>query len=739
MRGLILVVLVALAAPTAAASWGQRGGDGGRTSALQGGGPEWDEVALILQPPSGETWGLHDDPGHPSAGTLLLVGDELLTTTRSSIVAISLATGTLRTIAPLTEAPAVPGAPDLSAYALEDWASDGTDLFVIGTHSPDLRIIPLDGSPERTVRILDSAPSVCWMALDHELAIACLASAAGDPFVTYSASLRLIVQLRALDGSLIWSWTRETDPDAARSLATRFDDANPTNRWLTGITLTTDRVVASTATLASIRPEGPENLGGGEFFWTGSSLDRETGRVVETFGTGRTDLAPAPFPDPTSFRPVPLVADATHQVRLDVTSYEAGGSLDPAPFANVSAYGQLLRLVRLPDGAVSVWKPAMSADRVVIATDAHLLGLDRAGNKLWETALPLASNELGGPVIDEDRVYLGLGGAAGDGRDLEAAALWAFDVANGAPLWSHELPGELLAIAGGNGTLAVMTSGARQERVITVFGHTPASIAPRPRVSLDYPEPADEVMVDLSASSPGLYGPATRYKAVWGDGEVTEWTTELRLTHAYGSVGDYDAVLFVGNDAGQTSAFKVTFHVGRTPPQTLLQEQFARENQDRTFFILGLIVTAVFAGAGLLRVQRRRSILARELAALDAAVKDAPADPHALDALLDERRLHARALLLGGKIDEGQHAVLAARVEELARAARMDVVQHQLDFLPFRHVRALREMLKDGRISSIERAHYLTMLEADATLTPEYKARVRVVVEAWAAHDGGAG
>lgn len=47
-------------------------------------------------------------------------------------------------------------------------------------------------------------------------------------------------------------------------------------------------------------------------------------------------------------------------------------------------------------------------------------------------------------------------------------------------------------------------------------------------------------------------------------------------------------------------------------------------------------------------------------------------------------------------------------------------------------------MLTDGRVSGIEKAHYLGLLDADATLTPEYKAAVRRVVEQWSQHDSAA-
>lgn len=47
-------------------------------------------------------------------------------------------------------------------------------------------------------------------------------------------------------------------------------------------------------------------------------------------------------------------------------------------------------------------------------------------------------------------------------------------------------------------------------------------------------------------------------------------------------------------------------------------------------------------------------------------------------------------------------------------------------------------MLTDGRVSGIEKAHYLALLDGDGTLPPEYKAAVRRVVEQWSAHDAGA-
>lgn len=274
---------------------------------------------------------------------------------------------------------------------------------------------------------------------------------------------------------------------------------------------------------------------------------------------------------------------------------------------------------------------------------------------------------------------------------------------------------------------------------ILVLGSVPASIQLAIGRPDAYPAPGAPARLDLSASRPGAQSPDVEYRVDWGDGETSDWQTSPLFEHVYATPGDREARVQARNPAGQLAIERVVFHVGAPRPvePNLVARAFQTENQDRTFFVLGLALTAGAGALGLLRRQRRRSLLARELAALDDVVAGARDDPMRLDRALDERRVHARALLLANRLDEGQHSVLVARIDELSRKERLHIADTLLDFLPHRHVKTLRETLKDGRVSSIERAHFLAAVEADADLSPAQKARAREVVERWAEHDAG--
>jgi hypothetical protein len=276
-------------------------------------------------------------------------------------------------------------------------------------------------------------------------------------------------------------------------------------------------------------------------------------------------------------------------------------------------------------------------------------------------------------------------------------------------------------------------------RNVTVLGETRASPVVHAQASSEFPAPGADVSVDLSGTTAGAFGPATTFRADWGDGTLTDWQSEPFLAHAYAEAGDHMARFQVGNDAGQTSSQVVVLHVGGTPPPRLnpIQQAFAPENQDATWGVIGLVVAAAGTLYGFTRLRRRRSRLAQQLDALEAAYAGTCSDPPACEAALARERAAARALLVEGKLDEAHFAVLDRRIDELRAQFRQDVLEHQLDFLPARLLRDLRAALADGRISSLERRHVLDALERDPTLTPDYKAMVRRLVEEWHARDAG--
>ncbi|MGQ0536495.1 MAG: hypothetical protein ACT4PT_10530, partial [Methanobacteriota archaeon] len=322
----------------------------------------------------------------------------------------------------------------------------------------------------------------------------------------------------------------------------------------------------------------------------------------------------------------------------------------------------------------------------------------------------------------------------------QATSLRAYDVTTPemAQLWNTSLPGGIVQIgrimefAVGDG-VAVM---AHASGLVRVVGTTAASLRPVASTSGTYPAPGARVAVDLSGSSAGAFGPPTRFRADWGDGARTEWLREPELAHAYLEPGDREARFEVANDAGQTASMPVTFHVG-APEPNLLSSAFARENQDATFFVLGLTITLVAAAFGFARLQRNQRLLRRELAAVAAGVELTRERPPECEALLAERKARAHGLLLDGKLTDAQFGVLERRIDQLAREVRLGRLDERFDFLPHGIVKMLTGMLEDGRIADWEHRVVVEALEKDRNLSSEEKAKVRALIDDWFARDSG--
>lgn len=269
-----------------------------------------------------------------------------------------------------------------------------------------------------------------------------------------------------------------------------------------------------------------------------------------------------------------------------------------------------------------------------------------------------------------------------------------------------------------------------QDGTLRVLGATAASLGPVADVSDTYPRVRERVRVDLSATEPGVHGPASEYRAVWGDGTVTEWQTDPILTHAYASEGEQTAEFSVGNDAGQTATTTETFHVGETAPN-LFSTVFAPENQDMTFGVLGVALALAGGGIGLAHRRRRRGRLARELDAIEAVHDTSRHEPDVCARLLLERKTQARALAVDGKLDQAHLQVIEARIDELIRGLRLSEVEEAFDFLPVAFVRSLRTVLEDGQVTRYERESLLDALEDEPVLTDAQKGLVRERLEAW--------
>ena len=74
---------------------------------------------------------------------------------------------------------------------------------------------------------------------------------------------------------------------------------------------------------------------------------------------------------------------------------------------------------------------------------------------------------------------------------------------------------------------------------------------------------------------------------------------------------------------------------------------------------------------------------------------------------------------------------------ELAGSLRIETIDDEFGFLSVSMARSLREILADGRVTRLEREHFLSALERDVILSHEQKAKVRGMIDDWFARDAG--
>jgi hypothetical protein len=383
---------------------------------------------------------------------------------------------------------------------------------------------------------------------------------------------------------------------------------------------------------------------------------------------------------------------------------------------------------------------ATDGESIWAASYSAIHRIDPDAEDIVRSSPPLTSDQsfsLHGLVLADGVIYAR---AASDSGDVVEGYVHAYDAESLEPLWSHRMVDSVyddyrlnfryaFGISDG---LAVISG---YDGSLTVLGRTEGSIVPMLDVSSTYPAAGDEIKVDLRGTLAGIGGAATEFRAVWDDGTVTDWQASPVLTHVYEQEKEWIATVYARNDAGQMSAQEVTFNVGEDAP-TLLSTMFARDNQDMSWGVIGLVVVVLGAGWGALRLQRNRRRMRKEVAAIESAAENA-ATGSAHERAMQERREHAKLLLLAGKIDESQLRVLQGRIEELARGHRLAAIDERFDFLPYGMVRRLRGMLDDGRITSWEHEHFVEALRGDPALTAAQKTRVRSLIDAWFSQDAG--
>lgn len=735
-----LLAALVLLSPLGTADWLQPGVDAAHSNASPDSGPATDDVAYRVAVP-----GMRSFFSAP-----LVVGD----------VALVLTTDDERSFVHRVE---LDSARAERVLTVDGWAptmaSDGERLFV--TREGVVEAFSLESF----------APAWSWShdyvhgsgAIAHCTSMAVTADAvylscyeiAYLGGADYSV-VAFAVALDAATGEMRWRWVKAAGEElgarpgdvayGATTRSTRFSFPLGLSAIGTNVVLITGeyRNSRSTPTYGAVGSPG-------HFFFLSSydawALDAASGGLewrVNTSAGGRAYAMGLTFPP----APLPVYGDGAYRGAVVPTGTSTIAFLR---FGDVLAVNPSRGSVlwRLPLGEADATSGDNAGGGLALRGDALYANslqtfyrIDtRTREPAWAFTLDPALAEYVGaglPVLGRDALF-----ARTEKLDGSANVVYALDADDGLPRWRHEFP----VPAGWNAFRFVQVSLAGERLValdlsgnLTVLGRSAASIAVDARPSDAYPAVGENVTVDASGTRAGAFGPATEYRAEWGDGAVTEWQESPLLAHAFAEAGTRTVRVQARNAEGQSASAFVTLNVGQEPPPELnvMQRAFAPENQERTFFLLGLLVTGAGGLVGVARLESRRRRLQRELAAVERAFEATRARPPECEAALNERKAHARGLLLDGKLEEAQFAIVEKRVDELARKVRLGTLDRRFEFLPLGMVNALREMLNDGHISAWEHRHFLDALERDELLTREQKEKVRALIDSWFERDSGA-
>ncbi len=565
---------------------------------------------------------------------------------------------------------------------------------------------------------------------------------AGDsPVHPAGAGPAVVHAIDPVSGEVLWQWSTDGSIGPSHDPQTHPPRANDVP-WR--LVRTGDLVALATqeTTRLSIQSNG-EGGGKENFVWV---LDVATGETMavytDTFSQAR--LRTGPGAEPTTYHSTPtdlLLTETTIHFAFDrIHAFTNPGLEFEWEYQPPLGRPEMDLLVG-PDGIHNAFHAMAHARQTLYLARGHDLYALKTGELpdgeervIWQARGPTDGEPVstGDLLVARERLFTVAI------QDLEGDVfLTVFSTADGEELWTHRLPERdahynPMTMGLGEGLWAVMS----WKGELTIVGRTEASIQPSLSLSNLYPALEEPVRVDLSGTSPGLQGGQMAYAAVWGDGSRTDWQASPVLNQTYYEPGEHEALFMVRNEHGQYATQSVIFDVGGSQPN-LVETAFARENQDLTFGVLGILVALIGGLIALGRRRRRRTILQRELDAINAAYDRTHHDAALCEAALNERRAHIGGLLLDGKLDEPQVALLERRIDDLGQQLRLGVLDDRFQFLPHGMVLALRDMLGDGRISAWEREHVLQAIDEDDVLTSEQKGKVRSLVDGWYERDGG--
>jgi outer membrane protein assembly factor BamB len=732
----IVIAVCVLGSPGAQALWGQVGGDASQSGFVDA-GPARNETAFGMQLPG---------PRPIRAGPLLIdhAAYVLVSPARgssdSAILRVDLDTASNSTFATLHEHPFSLAANGNTLFLVHD---NGVDAYNLSTAVRIWRQpLAQTSVPALARRGIDCAEP---LVRDSKLYVACTYKRDGDPnspTPDAGESLLWVERLDVGDGHQEWLWTKNAvhelmDPSTKAGITSPSGpDASATTTFVVGLTVSQRHVF--------VVSQDEQGRGGlvqayvwalhentGALHWSRSSQYDAPADIVQrkaawnfAIPTARDGVVYLKFQD------LAAVSEVGNSVvwRDDVRRNDAVKSDHGSGFA-------------------------LDETQLFVATRDTITAYDRSTGRVNWYVQPLATNQewhTGGLVIANHLLYARAAelklGTTDTKTSTQNEEIYVFDLRAAKPVapaqvhafhlatpfaddtgqvagFRFAVSGGLLVVQGIDGSFAVL-------------GRTAASIQPLLKPSDLTPRHQQSVRIDLSGTTPGLLAPDLQFRADWGDGTLTPWQPEPRFSHPYAKKGNYSASFSVRNAVGQLSVADVVFHVDQVENgPSIIERVFAPDNQNTTFFVLGVLGTSGVSLFGFTRFHRRRTLLGREMKSIEEAYLLTNHIPLECEAALSERKTHARGMLLDGRLSEPQYQVLDARIDELRGQVRVNSLEEKFDFMPVGMMNQLQRILADGHISKGEYEMFTAQLAKTRGLTAEQKGKVKTLVDRWFARD----
>lgn len=263
----------------------------------------------------------------------------------------------------------------------------------------------------------------------------------------------------------------------------------------------------------------------------------------------------------------------------------------------------------------------------------------------------------------------------------------------------------------------------------------PGTTGTLPQLTADslYPGVGEPARIDVAAPE-GTPVPANASLLVaWGDGLIETVHDGDAPSHAYETAGDRQVLLTYVAPNGTTATSALRLHVGSSPPRAvgLIEQAFAPQNQNYTFFGIGLLLTvggSVFAAVSLHRGRHR---LDRHMAALDRLRDQGRREPFRAVRDLHTFREARRTDLAKGDLEDAQYTIIEAGATQVLGLLRQRILGVFTGRVSDRFSGALDLALADGSIDDVEGRGLLAQAEREADLTAAEREQLSGLIRSW--------